>query len=46
MAAEENWSSGKTAKLVLVLVLLTSILVESTPQHSNLVTITAEGKKT
>ena len=46
MAAEENWSSGKTAKLVLVLVLLSSILVESTPQHSNLVTITAEGKKT
>ena len=43
MAAEENWSSGKTAKLVL-LVLLSSILVESTPQHSNLVTITAEGK--
>ena len=46
MAAEENWSSGKTAKLVLLVLLCSSILVESTPQHSNLVTITAEGKKT
>ena len=38
----KGMASGKTAK---VLVLLFSmVLVQSTPQHSNLVTITAEGK--
>ena len=39
---KKSMASGKTAK---VLVLLFSmVLVQSTPQHSNLVTITAEGK--